>query len=578
MSRLQQVALGEGPADLVVAGGRVFLPEVGEFQRRDVAVVDNRVAALPENADPVVGEDTRVVDAEGRAVLPGFVDAHTHLDIHQSFETAYHYALEGGTTTVVTEASAFGSAFGAAGVKALLSATAYLPITVRVTVPPQPLVDTFTDAWADEREAAALSDLLADDRVVGVGETDWIHAVGREVPAERLYERARREGKRVVGHGAGCRGAKLTAFAGVVDDDHEATTPEGVVERVENGLHAVGRAGSIRDDLDAVAGAVDQVGPGELSLSTDGVWPEDCIGDGWMDEVVRRAIDAGVDPADAITMATLSPARHFGLDDRGSLAPGNVADVVVVDDLQSVNITTVVSGGEVVVHNHEATVAPRNVAYPDAFYDSVDVQTDPDAFAVPETAASDGRVRGLAYEGGLVSSPTTLSPAVVDGELHADPDAGVLKAALFDRRPGSDGGGFVGFCTGFGIEEGAVATTVTWETPGLLAAGADDDALSLAASHVAEMGGGWAVVRDGEVVAELPLRVGATCSDLEVEETAKLTSAVRAAVHRLGAAVERPLLGLQTLTFPGVPDRKLCFDGYAEVRDRRVVGLTPDEG
>ncbi|MFC4552667.1 MULTISPECIES: adenine deaminase C-terminal domain-containing protein [Halorussus] len=575
MNELQPVALGEEPADLVVTGGRVCLPEKGEFQARDVAVKNGRVAALPEDAESVIGEETRVVNASGRVVAPGFVDAHTHLDLHQTFESAYHYVVESGTTTVVSEAASYGSAFGAEGVEQLLAATSYLPVRVRVTVPPQPLVDTFEPRRASDEEAEELSDLLADDRVVGVGETDWIHAVGRDTPVELLYERARAEGKTVSGHGAGCSGEKFAAFATIIDDDHESISGADIVERIENGVHAIGRYGSIRDDMAAVGEAYPEVGAADLSLSTDGMWPRELIDEGYMDVVVRRAIEEGVAPADAIRMATLNPARHFGLSDVGSLAPGNAADVILIDDLDEVNVSTVISGGEVVYNKGESKVAPRTHEYPERFYDSVDVATDPAEFRVSADAAVDGEVRAIEYRGGLLSGETTVSPPVEDGELRADPDADVLKVTLLDRHPNGDGTGFTGFLTGLGLDSGAVATSGTWETPGVVAVGTNDDDHRAAVAHVAEMGGGWAVVEDGDVVAELPTRVAGACSDLEVEETAKLYGAVESALRRLGADVERPMLAVQTLTFPGVPTLRLSFSGYADVLNREVVGLSP---
>ena len=599
MNRLQSAALGDEDADLVITGGRVCLPEKGEFQSRDVVVVDDRVAALPEDATPVIGDETRVITATNRVVAPGFVDAHTHLDLHQTFENAYHYAIEGGTTTVVSEVTGYGPAFGAEGVEQFLAATAYLPVRVRAVVPPQPLLDTFEPRRADDEEADALADLLADDRVVGVGETDWIHAVGRDTPAELLYERADAEDKTVSGHAAGCSGEKLSAFATIIDDDHEAISGEDIVERVENGVHAIGRYGSIRDDMGAIGDAYPEVPTAELSLSTDGMWPRELIDEGYMDAVVRRAIEEGVEPADAIRMATLNPARHFGLAEEGvgSLSPGSVADVVLIDDLDEVNVTTVVSGGEVVYNKGESKVAPRTHEYPDHFYDSVNVSTDPEQFRVPADAASDGgasdrkgsdegrgdgsadarpgAVRAVEYQQGLLSRETTVVPPVEGDELVADPDEGILKATLLDRYRNGDGTGFTGFVTGLGIDSGAVATTLTWETTGVLAIGADDEAMQTAVEHVAEMGGGWAVVDDGEVIAELPTRVAGVCSDLEVEETAKLYDAVESGLRRLGADVDRPMLAVQTMTFPGVPKLKFSFSGYADILNRDLLGLTP---
>ncbi|MFC7079778.1 amidohydrolase family protein [Halorussus caseinilyticus] len=189
--------------------------------------------------------------------------------------------------------------------------------------------------------------------------------------------------------------------------------------------------------MEAIGEAYPEVPTGELSLSTDGMWPRELIDEGDMDAVVRRAIEEGVEPADAIRMATLNPARHFGLDEEGvgSLSPGSVADVVLIDDLDEVNVSTVISGGEVVFNKGESKVPPRSHEYPDRFYDSVNVSTDPEQFRVSADAATDGEVRAVEHQRGLLSRETTVSPPVEDGELVANPDAGILKATLLDRHP-----------------------------------------------------------------------------------------------------------------------------------------------
>lgn len=568
MNELQPVALGEKPADLVVKDGRVLLPEIGEFQSRDVVIVNNRVAALPADGQSAIGPETNVIHADGHAVVPGFVDAHSHLDIHQCYELAYHYSLEGGTTTVISECASFGM-LGPEGIREFLAATSYLPVTVRITLPPTTLFDTFEPKEATEEEAVELLDLLADDRVVGVGETDWIHAVGQDTPAEALYERAHELGKPVTGHAAGCRAEKLAAFSSIIDNDHEAISREEVIERTENGIHVVGRSGSVRNDIEALADATNRIDPAECSLSTDGVWPRD-LADGHMDRVVRRAIKAGVEPTDAIRMTTLSPARHFGLSDRGSLAPGNIADLVVLSDLEDVRIQTVVSGGEIVVRNGTATVGPRNREYPELFYESISLNVNSETFSVP--AVGDA-VRTITLESGLLTSEKSVSPPVENNEFRADSSEDLLKATLIDRRSGHNSD-FTGFLTGFGLDSGAVASSITWERPGVIVVGADETAMARAATRVEEMGGGWAVA-DEDVVAELPLRVGGVCSDLAVEETATLLGTVESALRSRGVEQEKPLLALQTLSFPGVPSLKLSFSGYADVLDREIVGLSP---
>jgi adenine deaminase len=577
MNASQAVALGERDADLVVTGSDVVLPELGERRERSVAVVEDRVAALVEDPERVTGPDTTVVDASGSVVVPGFVDAHTHLDAQQAFERSYHHSLAGGTTAIVSEVTGMGPAFGADGTREFLEATADLPVEVFAALCPTPLLDTFDPAWADEAELDALVDLLERERVVGVGETDWIHVVGRDAPVEALYEAARDRGAVITGHGAGCRDEKLQAFASVVDNDHEPVTPEGVLDRLANGIHVVGRAGTIRDDLGALAAAYREVGAADLSLSTDGRWPRELAETGHMNWVVRRAIEEGIDPVDAVRMATLNPARHFGLGDRGSLTPGNRADVVVCSDLESVAVETVVAGGEVVVSDGEPTVEPRPHDYPDRFRDTVSLDGIEEWVRVSESAAPGGRVRAMEYTEGLLSTETTAEVPVVDGTLRPAPEDGLLKATVVERRPGSEGRSFTGFVRGLGIERGAVASSLAWEQPAVIGVGASDAALVTALEHVDDLGGGLAVVDEGKVVADHPLDIAGSFADLPVEETMANLDAVQGALRDLGASAANPVLSVATLTFFGVPTLKLTFDGYADILGRRVVGLAPEE-
>ncbi|MFC7046467.1 adenine deaminase C-terminal domain-containing protein [Halobacteriaceae archaeon GCM10025711] len=249
---------------------------------------------------------------------------------------------------------------------------------------------------------------------------------------------------------------------------------------------------------------------------------------------------------------------------------------MVLDDLESVAVRTVVSGGDVVVEDGDPLVGPREHEYPDAFTDSARVDASPEAFRVAADAATDGRVRAIEYRQGLLSAETAVEPRMEDGELHAAPENDVLKATLLDRHPDGDGTGFTGFLTGFGMDEGAVASTIIWETPGVLAVGTDDADMQAAVDRVEAMGGGWAVVHDGDLRVDLPAPFGGFCAVGDVEETVERYDAVEAALRDLGASVERPMLALQTLTFTGVPTLKLSFSGYADILAQRTVGLALD--
>ena len=573
---LQSVTLGTEPAELVLAGGSLLSTTRRTLIDGALAIADGQIAGIFEDPEPIVGPETRVLDVSGSVVTPGFVDAHTHLDLHQAFDLAYPRALAGGTTAAVSEVAAFGPAFGPDGVEIFLESTADLPVRVFAAVPPQPFFDMFETPRGTEDEHDRLVSLLAADRVVGVGETAWIRLVGRECGAKPLQDRARRMGLTVSGHGAGVAGERLQAFGIEVTDDHEAISASGIRDRVAAGIHAIGRYGSIRDDMDALVSAAEDLDASELSLSTDGMWPRELASEGYMDAVLRRVIDGGVDPIEAVTMATLTPARHFGLDGLGTLTPGSHADVVVLDDLESVSVRTTIVAGEVVYDAASEPPDPSGYDYPDRFTGLPELEFELADFTVLAPADDGSEIRAIEYDGGLLSGQTTVEPAVDGGELLADPDSDVLKVALFDRHPDGDRGGFTGFVRGFGLDGGAVATTLTWENAGLLVMGADEEEMVTAANRVVELDGGWAVVEDGATVAELPTPIGAMCAATPPETTAVRYDAVEEAVFDLGADVERPLLGLQTLSFFGVPSLKMAFDGYADIRRGEIVGLRPD--
>lgn len=571
---LHSVLFGSADADLVLTGGEVLSTTRRTLVDGPLAISGDRIAGIVPEPEAVIGPDTRVVDVSGQVLVPGFIDAHTHLDLHLTIDRSYPASLAGGTTTLVSEVAAFGPAYGAAGVEAFLESTADLPVKIFATVSPQPLFDMFEPSQAGPAETEALVALLDRDRVVGVGETAWIRMVGRRSGAQPLYDAATDRGMTISGHGAGVSGAKLQAFGSIVTDDHEAISAEGILDRLDAGIHPIGRYGSIRDDLDAFVEAASTVDSAELSLSTDGMWPQDLTETGHMDAVIRRVIEGGVDPIDAIAMATRTPARHFGLHGLGTLAPGTPADVVVLPAIDDPTPSLVVADGEVVVDEDGPRVAePTGFDFPTEMLSLPAMSVAASDFEIVDSDGIDGPVRAISLEGPLLTGETTVSPPRVDGDLEADTDADILKVSLFDRSQDGNRGGFTGFIQGFGLESGAVATTVTWETPGLLVVGASNEAMATAANHVLDMDGGWAVTAEGTVTADLPTPIGATCADLSTARTAVRYGDVQAAVDDLGAKSDRPLLRLQTLAFVGVPSLKLSFSGYADIRAGEIVGL-----
>jgi len=573
MTELHAVALGERPADLVVRNGRVFQPETESYERGDLLVCGDRIAGVATDEPAAVGPETEVLDAEGRAVVPGFIDVHTHLDTFQVFERAFGHALTGGTTTVVTETDRFGMRFGRAGIETLLEATADLPVDVFATLPAGPFYHDVAGRRPPNVDRDAVLDLADRDRILGAGEVFWNYAIDRpdDAPLDALVAAVREADGVVCGHGAGCGAEKLSAFATEIDNDHEILAPEGVAERATRGVVPIGRYGSIRDDVDAFAAGAEGVPDGELCLCSDGMWPVELVAEGYMDAVVRRAIEAGIEPTRAFRMVTLNAARHFGLDDRGSLSPGSLADIVVLADERAVDVRTVVSSGSVVVRDGEACCDPKPFDYPEQVTDSIDVDATEDRFRVAATGS--GTVRAIDYEEGLVSGETRVEPPVVDGEYRAAPDRDLLTAALVPSQADQDDGGFTGFVTGLSLREGAIATSDTWGHPNVLALGTSPAEMATAVRRVSDLGGGWVVVSDGESVAELPLPVAGVCADTPVETTRDRAEAVRDALASQGMTTSQPLLAVGTLPAVGMPWFKLATDGYVDVVENEVVGL-----
>lgn len=560
-------------ADVLIQDGEVLLSESREFSELDVAICDRRIDSVEPDLSHLVGEQTDVVDGSERYVVPGFIDAHTHLDYHQTIEGAYHRSLESGTTGAITETSGIAASHGADGIHGLLAASEDLPFRIFPTVPPQAFFSRFDFSSHFDVDDDRLLDLLGYEQVVGVGEVDWIFVVPDGSP-ERLFAKARAEDKPICGHGAGCSGRDLLAFSTTIDNDHEAIHAPEVEARLANGIHVIGRSGSGRDDVGAIVDSYAETGPGPFSLATDGLSPSDLRDDGHMDAVVRRAIDAGVDPVDALVMASSNTANHFGLDELGTIEPGSLADIAVLNDIYSVDVSTVLVDGQLVMEEKELDVGPRTVDHPGRLTESVNLSISPDELSVPTSSVPGDDVVAIEYGDGFVTGKSIVTPPRESDVFTADPDEELLLASIHSRYPGNERS-FTGFITGMGDIDGAVATSSTWETPGVLVVGTDVRSMHTALERVDEIGGGWVIVRDDKIIEELPTPVGGIAAGTPLEETAARFERLQESLMASGIHVDRPVHGFETLTFPGVPVLKLSFSGYIDVLNRELVGLDP---
>lgn len=578
--RLMRASMGEVKADGVVTGGRLVNVYTGEvLEGMEVAFSQGRICYVGPSAAHARGDETRVIDARDRWIVPGFIDAHTHIGhFCRPFEFLQAY-LPHGTTGLVASCDEHTVAFGLTGMKLFLEEAASHPLRVHTLVsmaaPQDPLLCR-TETLSD-REVA---DALADPRVLGLGEVvSWLRLVQGDPDLLARIHMALDRGKIVHGHTAGARDRRLNAIAAAsVSSCHEPISGEEALARLRLGYWTMLREGSFRQDLEAtlkplLASGVDT---GRLILVTDGMAPDDVAAAGHMDFVVRRAVECGLDPVRAIRAATLHPAMYSGLEqDMGGVAPGRFADFALLEDLETVRVGAVFIGGEAVAEDGESRVA----AAPPPFPADMGIRT---AFRGPVTAddlrirceTPRARVRVMDLANQTITRERVVEAAAPGGVLPADVDRDLLKVAVFDR-----GEGFrpaFGFVRGLGADVGAVGTTVNLDEYALLVAGSSDYDMARCANLLLESGGGVAVVDRGRVLEHLPFPIGGLFSPEPWRGVGENLAAVQRTLKERGSAFPKPLYALCFLTFVTLPELRITGRGLVRAKERRVVPLLAD--
>jgi adenine deaminase len=385
-------------------------------------------------------------------------------------------------------------------------------------------------------------------------------------------------GKRLEGHSAGARGRKLAAYAATgISSCHEPITAQEALERLRLGIWVMAREGSIRRDLKAIAPIKDQaVDLRRLVLATDGVQPGDLLENGYMEFVLQRALAYGFAPITAIQAVTLNVAEHFGLDHLlGAVAPGRLADLVLLPDLTTIKPELVISNGKVVAQKGQLTVAPRPHRFASASYETIrlpnKLKADDFVLHLP-TDHSRITVRIIDMVTDLVTREIQEQYPVMELERLPDPTVDLLKVAAVDRthRPGRL---FTGLIRGFGLRAGAMASSAAWDTSTVIVVGANDADMAAAVNRIAALRGGAVVVQDGDILSELPLPVFGVISEWPLDRLARAISQINQAAAGLGVAFPDPLLSLVTLTGAAIPHLRICEQGLVNLRTGQTLTL-----
>jgi adenine deaminase len=553
LGELIGAARGDVEADLVLRGGRVVNVFTHEIVETPVTVLGDRIVGF---GDLPARE---IIDLDGHYVCPGLIDAHVHIEISMLPPPRFADAvLPHGVTSVICDPHEIANVMGVQGIRYMLDVSEGLDLSVFAMAPSCVPTSSMETSGA----ALKIEDLIAlgeHPRVLGLAEMMNFPGVlaGNDEVLDKLH---RFPGRRLDGHAPALTGNDLQAYVGTgISSDHESVTAEEAREKLRLGMSVFLREASNARNLIDVLPAVTEHTARRCAFATDDRVPGELLRDGSIDALVRLAIRGGLDPVTAVTMATVNPAEHYGLRDRGAVAPGRRADLLVTSDLRAFPIEHVFAGGRLVARDGRRL--RDSVAPPSSLPGTFQVLWPRDLRLA--AAARQARVIGI-IEGQLLTTAHVEEVRVEDGVAVADPDRDMLRLSVIERHHATGNVG-MGFVRGFGLRHGAMASSVTNDCHNLIVVAADDDDGLLAARAVADMDGGIAVTAQGQVKAALALPIAGLMADRAPEEVADDLDAVTAAARQLGCMVPAPFMAMSFLALPVIPHLKLTDRGLVDV-------------
>jgi adenine deaminase len=564
-SRWVAVARGDEPADLVLKGGRVLSVFTGEVFPADVAIADGHVVGVGAY------DGTAVHDVSGRILVPGFIDGHCHIESSKlSVDEFARAVLPRGTTSVVIDPHEVANVLGLAGVEYMLAASKSVPLGVYVMMPSCVPASQF-ETSAVSLEAYDFPDMLARQRILGIAEL--MNYPGAIAGDPGIMSKMATAGYRHVdGHAPGVRGKALNAYiASGPSSDHECAGLEEALEKKRLGMWIMIREASMIRNLVDLLPLVTEYGTENCMFVTDDREASTLLEEGHINSMVRKAVEHGLPAPDAVKLATLNTARYHGLEGQGAVAPGYRADILVLPDLVSFEPLAVYRGGEVVAEGGRSLPFTSTPVPPEVTGTvHIDVLP-PDAFRIPYEGWNQIRVIDLIPDQ-VVTRATTDRPAVRQGEVVADPDRDLVKLAVVERhrRTGNIG---LGFVRGFGLREGAMASTVAHDSHNIVAAGVNDRDMIRAVERLAEIGGGLVVVRNGEIAGELPLEIAGLMSARSADEVVAGLELLERVLQEMGVGLATPFMYLGFLALSVIPEMRVTDQGIVDVRSFELVPL-----
>ncbi len=559
----------EIPSDLVLKKGRVVNVFSGEIQERDVAVYDGFIVGLgPEY------HGKEEIDVKEKWIAPGLIDAHLHIESSMLLPSRLAAALlRHGTTTIISDPHEIGNVMGMEGIRFMLKESEAAPLDI-FFMAPSCVPATHLETSGAKLSALDLASLKNEPRILGLAE--MMNFPGVLMGAKEVIEKIMVFRDKVIdGHAPSLKGYDLQAYlAAGIGSDHETCDPLEGREKLNGGMMLMIREGTSARNLEALLPLVNSENARRFCFVSDDLHPRDIRERGHLDFMIKKAINLGLHPVTAVQMATLNPAEYFGLKERGAVAPGYRADLVVLGDLQRFTVERVFKDGRLVV-DHGELIDFSSVDEERVECGSMKVlPLAPERFRIPHEGKT-ARVMEL-KPGQILTGILHESIKSENGWVVSDIETDILKLAVVERHRATGRIG-LGLVKGFGLKRGALASSIAHDSHNLIGVGVTDQELWRSIEEVKNLGGGVAVIREDQVMARVPLAVAGLMSTEPLEALTEQLDEANKAAATLGCGIAEPFMALSFLALPVIPELKLTDRGLVDVKKFSLVPLFVEE-
>lgn len=561
-------AKGVKKAELVLKNINIINVFSGEIVKGDVAIDSGKIIGIGEY------NGKEEIDLEGRYLSPGFIDSHVHIESSMSSPSQFaKIIVPRGVTTIVADPHEIANVKGIEGIKYIIEDSKNVPLDVHIMLPSCVPSTNFENAGAILK-ADDLKELLKEEDVIGLGEMMNYPGV-ISLDEDVLNKLALFKDKVIDGHGPMISGKELNAYvASGIKTEHECSTTDEVLDRLRLGMYILLREGSAAKDLRNIIQVVNKDNLRRFLFCTDDKHPEDLINEGTIDFNIKLAIRAGIEPVNAIRMATLNPAECYGLKGKGAIAPGYTADLVVMDNLDDLNILKVFKNGKLVGENNRALFQPE-IHLPKNMTDSVNIKDIKlDDIKIPMENRN-ANIIGV-MEDSLVTESIVKEVNVLDGYFDFSED-NIQKIIVAERHLGTGNIG-VGLIENFNLKNGSIGSTIGHDSHNIIVIGDNDRDILVAIEELRNIGGGLTIVKDGEILKSLPLEIGGIMTSRPVEETnAVLKEMISLCYEELNVNKNiDPFMTLAFMALPVIPKLKLTDMGLFDVEKFDFVKVCRD--